>query len=290
MTSWDALSSTLNQEECNIVIADDASADDTQQRILDWHDALDAIQRTRVTLLLRSVNRGLPATLNEVLEQVHTPFFVYLAGDDWSMPGRIAKQADAMGDAGVGLSYGDALRADEYGRIYSETFYELHSHWAEFISTEDPFADMLIHGNWICAPTVMFRTEMLRAIGGFDENIAYEDHDSYTRIAKKGRLLYVDEGPLAVHREVATSLGGQLFHAGNLKWIEGQARVELKHLGVRPSLDATLAPRAFVRIASAAKLGADPQWVRQALQTVRPFLSARDRMASYLAVARRRRP
>lgn len=267
-----ALSTTLDQEDCNLIIADDCSPDGTQQLIRRWHEELPDETRARVTLILHEENRGLPATLNEALALVSTRYFAYLAGDDWHCEGRLHRQADFMDASGVALSYGEALRADAQGADLGQTFYERHPGWAAHIDCEDPYATMLWEGNWIAAPTVMFRTEVLRKIGGFDENIVFEDHDSYTRIAAAHTLGFLAGPPLAVHRELSDSFGSTLIRSDNLQWVEGQARMGLKHLGARDSLSKAMSQRAFVHVAQAAKLGADPTWVIESLSTLAPFM------------------
>lgn len=274
-----ALDSTLAQENCAVVVADDASDDGTQDVIREWHAGLDAGQRGRVTLLLSTTNQGLTPTLNLVLENVRTPYFAYLAGDDWHLEDRLRRQADHLEATGADLSYGDALRADSAGVLHSRSFYERHPGWAEKIGTSDPLATFLTSGNWIAAPTVMLRTEALHRIGGFDEQIAYEDFDCYTRIAARGDIAYLEGPPLAVHRELDSSLGSDLFREDSVRWIEGQARTELKMLGERPELDRSLAAKIFHRVVRSADLGADPQWVARSLHVVRPYLTGRARLS-----------
>lgn len=268
-----ALDSTLDQGPCAVIVSDDASPDDTQDVIRRWYGRLPPEVRERVTLRLSPTNRGLPVRLNDVLAQVTTPYFVYLAGDDWHLTGRLARQADVMDATGADLSYGDAARADEHGRLHDRTFYERHPRWRSRTESDDPFATLLLEGNWIAAPTVMFRTESLRAAGGFDEAIAYEDQDSYTRVARRGSLVFIPGPPLAVHREISTSLGNELFHERSLRWVEGIARTELKHLDARKDLDVAIASRAFAHVIRAYKLGADPRWVADSLDVVRPYLA-----------------
>lgn len=248
---------------CSIIMVDDNSADDTQsviRRVVDESGRPD-----RFTLLLHQENIGLPAGLNAALRLTSTEYFVYLAGDDWSLPDRAERQLAALDAAGgsAGLSYTDCLRARADGTFHPQRFSEIHADvWRA--DSDDPYRDLLMIGNWIPAPTVMFRTSALRAIGGFDERIAYEDHDSYVRIARDYRLVHLPEA-LSVHRELDDCLGAQIFFADSRRWLEGLLRTELKQLGHRADLDAQLAERLRVRAIELYKLGGDNQLAATAL-------------------------
>lgn len=240
------LQSLLDQtEDCHIIVVDDASPDDTPQRIREFVAA--SGRSEKFTLLLRQHNIGLPAGLNEALALVRTRYFVYLAADDWSLPDRLARQADALDAAGsdAGLCYTDCLRARPDGSFHEERFSENHAEvWRP--DSPDPYRDLLLTDNWIPAPTVMFRTETLRRVGGFDEQIAYEDHDSYVRVARDHRLIALPEA-LSVHRELDDGLGTELFVADGERWLTGQLRMELKQFGHRADLTDELGTRIAVR-------------------------------------------
>lgn len=259
------LQSLLDQSiPCRIIVVDDASPDDSQQVIGSFVEH--SGQPERFTLLMHGTNTGLPVGLNEALALTRTEYFVYLAGDDWSLPSRLRKQVEALDAAGerAGLCYTDCLRARPDGSFHDQRFSENHSHvWRP--KSQDPYRDLLLTDNWIPAPTVMFRTSALRKVGSFDEEIAYEDHDSYVRIAADYDLICLPEA-LSVHRELDFGLGVDLFTPGNLRWLEGQLRMELKQLGRRSDLTAELASRIRVRAIRLLKGGGDPHLARSALR------------------------
>lgn len=238
-----ALESSRLEGSCKIVFADDASPDRAQEFVREWFEQLAPHEAARVTLLFSTANKGLNATLNEVLARVETDYFVYLAGDDWHTPGRLARQVQTMENDGVDLSYGDAYRADSEGHVMEDTFYDRHPEWFARVNLPDPVRVMLETSNWIAAPTVMLRVETLRSIGGFDESLAYEDYDTYLRMAHVGRLAFVGGEPLGVHRELGDSLGAQIFRPQSLGWIESIARTELKMLSARPDLAENLSKK-----------------------------------------------
>lgn len=273
----DALESTLREESCRVIVADDASTDGTQGVVRKWLLGLSDQDAMRFTLVFNDDNVGLNATLNLVFAEVTTPYFVYLAGDDWHLEGRLSRQVELMESTGAVLSYGNALRANRDGQFFREDFYQRHPLWRARVGSEDPVRVLLEQGNWIAAPTVMFRADTLRHIGAFDESIAYEDFDTYVRMAHAGDLVFVEGDALAVHRELDSSLGVQIFRPNSLRWIESIARTELKMLAARPDLAEGVAERTYVRVLQASKVGANRRWVTKSMKTLRPYLKGRSR-------------
>lgn len=273
----EALDSTLDEPDCDVVVVDDASPDGTAAVIRRWVSGLDPRSRSRVRVLLNTRNIGLNASLNAALGMTRTRYFAYLAGDDWHLPGRLARQTADLDSSGAVLSYGDCLRADRHGRLEADTFYGTHPYWREHIGAADPVRTLLRHGNWIPAPTVMLRTASLRALGGYDERLPYEDQDTYARLLHGGSASFLDGAPLAVHRELEDSWGARLFRSESLPWIQAVATTEMGFLDRRPDLAPELAAKIYVRALRAGRLGADPSWVRKALDRVRPHLRGRDR-------------
>ncbi|GAA4485987.1 glycosyltransferase family A protein [Microbacterium panaciterrae] len=255
---------------CRILVLDDCSPDDTADVIRRL--AAEEGSGPQITALLQQENIGLPANLNIALRLADTDYFVYLAGDDWSLPDRLEKQIAALDAAGpdAGLCYTDCLRARADSTLHDERFSQNHAHVFS-PDAADPYRELLLVDNWIPAPTVMFRTSVLRVVGGFDEAIRYEDHDTYVRIAREHRLVYVDEA-LSVHRELDDGLGTEIFRPNSRDWLEGQLLMERKQLGVDPALTRELCGRLRVRAIRLFKLGGD---TRLAAETMGMVVRAR---------------
>ncbi|UJH69904.1 glycosyltransferase [Ornithinimicrobium sp. INDO-MA30-4] len=69
----DALESTLREESCRVIVADDASTDGTQGVVRKWLLGLSDQDAMRFTLVFNDDNVGLNATLNLVFAEVTTP-------------------------------------------------------------------------------------------------------------------------------------------------------------------------------------------------------------------------
>jgi len=153
------------------LIVDDGSTDGSTA-IIAAHAAEDA----RIRPILRE-NRGLVASLNQLLEEARAPLFARMDGDDICRPERFARQVDF-------------LAAHPACGIVGT--------WAELIDAQDrplgaggekpvTHADLLAAlrtGPLFCHPSILARTDLLRAAGGYHPGYRHcEDHDLWLRLS-----------------------------------------------------------------------------------------------------------
>lgn len=210
---------------CRIVLVDDCSPDDTVPVVRAW------MERTgeQLTLIAHDDNRGLGASLAEGLALVDTEFVAYIAADDWMEPHRMSRQVGVLRERGpqCALAYSDCYRSLRDGVHLEELFSQTwHMVWRP--DAEDVFGELL-RANWIPAPTMTMRTAALRAVGGYDPDLFFEDLDVCLRLARDYDVVCVEE-PLATHRELEDSLGAREFTPGAPKWRLTNAQVLAKHL------------------------------------------------------------
>ncbi|MGE0590751.1 MAG: glycosyl transferase, partial [Cyclobacteriaceae bacterium] len=67
---------------------------------------------------------------------------------------------------------------------------------------------------FICSPSMMMRSEVLRELGGYDESLAYEDFDFWVRSSRIVKYVYVSE-PLIKRRVLKRSMGRDQFKKGS---------------------------------------------------------------------------
>jgi glycosyltransferase involved in cell wall biosynthesis len=173
-----------------LVIIDDASPDDSQETIKDWV----AGYPKEVSLILRRTNQGVCRSINEASRAVRTPYVSFVAADDYWLPGKLARQLEIIGrlSSEYALIYSNAFLCNERGEALNSMF----------IGTQTrPFASdppsgwalrSLLRGNFIPAPSVLLRTDCLRAVDGFDESLVYEDYDFWLRLSERFKFWYDD--------------------------------------------------------------------------------------------------
>lgn len=300
----EALDSVATQtlRPTRIVVADDASDDDSVEVIRRWvrdHEDLDVLE------VFHDRNTGLCRLLNEALAQVDTPLYAYLSADDRMLPDRLNLQVGRWRDHGstAAAVYSDARRIDEQGRRLAPD-YGAANGWARIGELEGHLHTDLLHHNWIPAASVLLHTSSVRRVGGYNEAWFYEDHDLWLRLAAAGKELLCVDQPLVEVRELAGSLGSTGFGADRPHHLAARLGILLDQHGVSEEGDAYVAnvvphlastlwrtgerpdlvERAFGLLAA----GHDPRWLVRARmvdlgltrepRVMRWYRSARERM------------
>ena len=248
----DAISSLAAQTFAGyeLIVTDDASRDGSVQAIDDALHEFDIPARR----LFSQQNQGICRTFNSALSHVTTPYVAFLAADDWMEPERLAMQVAALDDEPTaGLAYSDMWIGDPDLPARSQRYSQWWGDEWRTGDNDDLFRD-LVAFNWIPAPTVMSRTQALRDVGGYDESLAYEDHDMWLRLARRWSFAYVDR-PLVTWRRVAGSLSAQLDQRDARTTRRHDLYMLGKHVGEQAEIDEWLEPRVFHLAVEELKLG-----------------------------------
>lgn len=152
-----------------VVCVDDASSDDTSATLRRWQKRL----RNRLTIIRNRQNIGLTKSLNRGLKVVKTPYTARIDADDWWEKDKLRNQVGFMKqhpDYGVvGCNY---INVGEKGKkkvVMPETDRELRAS----IIRRSPFAHS----------AVLFRTELIKRMGGYDETVRYgQDYELWLRL------------------------------------------------------------------------------------------------------------
>ena len=160
------LRSVLNQEAGpeELIVIDDKSTD----------DSVDVIRsliagNPRAELVVNPVNLGTNGALNEGLRRTRCDYVLFLAANDFVLPGIFARAKSCITRApGVGLWSAMAWRVDEEDRtvrLHPSAVVALDD--AAF-SPEQCVKLAYRFGNWFTGTTLIYRRDALEAVGGFD--------------------------------------------------------------------------------------------------------------------------
>jgi glycosyltransferase involved in cell wall biosynthesis len=179
-----ALESILNQTftDFEFIIINDGSADRSLQ-ILQRH----AQQDNRIRLINRE-NRGLVNTLNEGIQLAKSSYIARMDADDVSYRRRLQKQFTYLQSHPECVALGTKTQLiDEDGDpLILFSTYTTHN--------EIDQAHLQGKGGAIAHPAVMFRKEIVAAVGGYRaEFIHAEDLDLWLRMAEHGELCNLPE-------------------------------------------------------------------------------------------------
>ncbi|WP_147678942.1 glycosyltransferase family 2 protein [Algibacter pacificus] len=211
------LNSVINQTYNNIqlIIIDDYSDDNSIEIINQW-----ILKHNTGLLIKNSKNLGLTKSVNASFKHVKGCFFLDLAADDVLLPHCIETQVSVFNThttIPIGIVFGNARVID----LNSETRYTYYNKFSLLKKTTKPehgfiYKNILNHSNTICSVSALINTKTFKALGGYDENLVYEDYDFWLRTARQYHILYVDN--ILVERlKLKTSLGNTNYLRFNKK-------------------------------------------------------------------------
>jgi glycosyltransferase involved in cell wall biosynthesis len=199
----EAIKSVIDQSYNNIelIVIDDASTDNSKTVIRSLVKEYPSIQ-----FLDLLENIGNCKAFNKGLAVSKGAFIIDLAADDILMPKRVEEGVRALQSAGskYGVNFSDAEMITESGdRLYLHS--DLFPHHT--IPQGDIYRN-LISKYFICPPTMMFTRAVTDHLGGYDENLLYEDFDFWIRSSREFLYCYTPE-VLVKKRIVKSSLSSR---------------------------------------------------------------------------------
>lgn len=189
-TVADTIESILAQSfgDFEFLIVDDGSKDGSGE-ILDRFARADVRVRA-----IHQPNRGLIASLNRMVAEAGAPLIARMDGDDIALPERFARQIaffDSHPDHGVVGT--NTHEIDEAGRITECTDFHPIDH--------DAITHALEQGSPLAHPSVMMRTDVVRAAGGYRAAYRHcEDYDLWLRLSTQTRLANLPDRLLLYRR------------------------------------------------------------------------------------------
>lgn len=179
-TVAEAVASVRAQEwsDWELVAVDDGSTDDTAALL---HAAAAADPRVRP---LPCPHRGLVASLNAGLAACRAPLVARLDADDRMDPRRLRLQVEYLcRHPEVGL-VGSQIEC--FPRAQIQEGLQRYQEWLNSLITHEQIARDLWVESPFAHPSVTFRAEIVRALGGYQEHGWAEDYDLWIRLYLAG--------------------------------------------------------------------------------------------------------
>jgi glycosyltransferase involved in cell wall biosynthesis len=166
---------------------DDCSTDNSVELIENWiaDNQIDCI------FIKHKKNRGICQSLNEAFSYAKGKYFQGVAMDDILLPDKIERHVKILENATDrdALVFTDAYLINSESKFYPNYFLAYHISKYIGINSGNFYNKLLIH-NFIPAMSILYKTEIIKEMNGWDENLAYEDYDMLLRIAKRYDFIF----------------------------------------------------------------------------------------------------
>lgn len=167
-----------------IVAVDDGSTDGTYDVLVEL-----AARSPIPMRVLRGEHRGVAAALNLALTEAQGDWVSVLHADDYLDPAKLARQAEAIAhEPRAVLAHCEYVCVDEHGHF---TGYDSSTDLAP--ARGDALRDLLMLRCDVRSMTMFMKRSALMDAGGYDEFLPVEDWQSILRLAKRGRIVHVDD-------------------------------------------------------------------------------------------------
>ena len=170
-----------------VCIVDDASTDNSYYLCKKWSEQ----SRFPVMVLKNTTNLGLSATCNVILTHAKGKYLQLFDQDDIMLPDKIENDVSEFEQLNekVALIYSKVQLINEKSEVLNQDYNDR----IEFngILSLNPFAQLL-KKNFVPAPTVLLRNDLVKKTGGYDETVVYNDWDMWLKLTKNYQIAYFD--------------------------------------------------------------------------------------------------
>ncbi|OLT48649.1 hypothetical protein BJF87_19640 [Gordonia sp. CNJ-863] len=174
-TLADAIESVLAQRgvDLELILIDDGSTDCSPEVARRYHDDPRVVAHSHA-------NMGLAATLNVGIDLARAVVVARMDADDVARPGRLRAQVVYLNAHPEVTLVGGQINRMVDGAIDSRSSFPLDH--------DDIVALLRVGGHALSHPTIAFRTEAARRVGGYWTHGVAEDWDFFLKMAEDGRV------------------------------------------------------------------------------------------------------
>ena len=175
-----------------LVIIDDGSTDNSPKIISDW------VEQNKDNLSItykHRPNKGLNATINELISLSKGEYIVMMGSDDYLLKGGLQKRYDYLTKhPDKKAVFADAVLIDKDDNIlYESMLFEFRGYPRDAFKDSKSIKDTLLKRFVLAGPILMVKKELYDEIGLYDENLLAEDLDFYLRVIPKNLVGFIPE-------------------------------------------------------------------------------------------------
>ncbi|MFN3404015.1 MAG: glycosyltransferase family 2 protein [Cytophagaceae bacterium] len=201
-----ALDSVLAQDYKNIqiLVVDDNSSDDSVSQI-----KLTLKHNPEVVFIENRTNQGNCKSFNRALKLAEGKYIVDFALDDIMKPCMVSKMVQTFENlpAEFGVLYSDVEIIDEKDKVISQ------SSISDNTPNVSEIYKFLVKKSFINPVGMMVRKNVLHELGGYDENLAYEDFDFWIRSSRNYKYQFCPE--VLFSKRISSGSHSSAFYSKN---------------------------------------------------------------------------
>ena len=177
----ESIESILSQtfEDFELLIVNDGSTDRTVEVINQFTDP-------RIRLIHNAKNEGLVYTRNVALKEARGDYIAVLDSDDLAVPDRLELQYSFF------LQHPEVALCGGHGTVINQLGKPLADNRLIVPIGNDTIKMTMLFLNTYVNSSVMYKTDILRALGGYNDFAPAEDYELFIRIADKYPVANID--------------------------------------------------------------------------------------------------
>jgi len=180
-----------------VLIVDDKSEDNTGQIIQEFLDSLvhyKNLPEINYLFWQNIDNQGVCKTFNQALKQAKGKYIIDFSADDMLLDTRVEEQVEHLESLGeeYAVSFTNAILTDDKGRVLKYHYPVDKSGNAIKIPPQGKIYENILEKYFICTPTMMIRKKVLEELGGYNDELVYEDFDFWVGSSYKYLYAYLD--------------------------------------------------------------------------------------------------
>lgn len=192
-----------------LIIIDDASTDESVKSIQQF---INNKQLAEIKFIPLPENVGNCKAFNIGLAEAEGKYVIDFATDDVLLPHCIESQVNHFENLSqdYGVVFADVYLINEKSEMIGQ-FYrrDKAGRLLQNIPSGAVYKEILAR-SFISAPSTMIRKKVLEEIGGYDENLSYEDYDFWIRTAKKYKYFFIND--ILVKKRILTHSHSKSFY------------------------------------------------------------------------------
>ena len=232
-----------------LIVVDDASSDSSQSAIEN------TLKGTNTKFIVLKENIGNCKAFNLGFKASTGSFIIDLSADDVLLSRRISQGIKSFVNADIGVNFCDTFIIGPNGEAFG-THYERDSAGKMIVPV--PQGDIYIHlvsKYFISPPSMMMRREVLDELGGYDENLKYEDFDFWVRSSRRWKYSFLDQVLVKKRIIKGSHSSKQFYFLSRYQKSTLEVCRKIKHMNWSEEEDTALKNRCWYEIRQCLKQG-----------------------------------